>query len=143
MQTIQEVSKPVVMSVLSFNEERALRRALIGAWRQNPKQGPCAHAAYALIRGKSLNKTFSPLKSATKIACQAKGNPNMARDAAAFATLHDYNGLAWGWADVVFSEAGLSRTKFKKQWDLRSHPVVSAWIDAALLDSCWNAGDRA
>lgn len=133
----EEVSLSI--AEVSFADERELRTALVKAWRANPKQGAAAHAAYALIRGKSIDKTFTPLSSANKIASNAAGNPHYGRDAAIYTALNDYNGQAWGWASAIFEQAGLKRTRFAKQWDLSSNPFLLAWVEAAKASHpAWN-----
>lgn len=54
-------------------ETIALSRAIKKAWKayiENNHASAAQHAVYALLRGKSLEKTFSPLKNPCKIASQ-------------------------------------------------------------------------
>ena len=65
-------------------EAIALSKAVKHAWKAYIEQNHASaaqHAVYALLRGKSLEKTFSPLKSPTKIAAQG-GVADRARQAA-------------------------------------------------------------
>lgn len=62
----------------------ALHRAIRAAWRTACQAGhPSAsqQAAYALLRGQSIEPAFTPLRHPDKIR-SASGNPHAARDAA-------------------------------------------------------------
>lgn len=109
---------------------RDLRNALVCAWRANPKQGASAHAAYAMIRGKSMEKTFSPITRPTKL---ANGfTPHQGRDQAIWAAKIGSN-EAWEWAREALVAAGVS-TDARGRLDLSSHPLLAQWRDKAAAE---------
>lgn len=87
--SIAFASAPSVSATLAARpvlsaEEVALRRALHDAWRaaSHAKTTTAAqHAAWTLMRGKDIDRAFSPLVHPGKIA-SASNNPWQARDAA-------------------------------------------------------------
>lgn len=64
------VSAPLRASEEAVAQSRAIKKA----WLEHIAHQPTTaahHAVYALLRGKSLEKTFSPLKNPRKIAAQS------------------------------------------------------------------------
>lgn len=104
----------------------AFRKALVKTWRANPQQTSYSHAAYALIRGKSIEKTFTPITRPGKLLHR---DPNATRDECIRSTLKGYRS-AWGWASEVFEEMGLQKGKYG-DYDLSSHPVLAQWVEEA------------
>ena len=83
--------RPVVSEAV-IAQSRALKRA----WRAHIEQEHATaaqHAVYALLRGKSLEKTFSPLKAPQKIAAQG-GVADRARQDAEWAARR-LSSFAW------------------------------------------------
>lgn len=110
--------------------ERDLRDKLVRAWRANPKQGASAHAAYAMIRGKSLNKTFAPITRPSKL---ANGHGEYSgRDTAIWAAKQGTR-EAWAWASDVLAEAGATTDRYGRI-DLASLPLLTQWKDKAALE---------
>lgn len=103
-----------------------LRRALVKAWRDDPKQSAAAHAAYALIRGKSIEKTFTPITRPGKLMHQS---PNETRDACIKAALRG-GPHTWSWASEVFEKMGIEKGKYG-DYNLSSSQVMSQWIEEA------------
>lgn len=114
-------------AIHTADSERELRHALVLAWRANPRQGAAAHAAYAMIRGKSIAKTFSPITSPDKL---ANGHAAFAgRDNAIWAAKIGST-EAWGWAWDILIEHGIKLDRFNRL-DLASHPILSKWRENA------------
>lgn len=107
--------------------ERDLRHALVRAWRANPRQGAAAHAAYAMIRGKSITQTFSPITNPDKLANghAANGGRNNAIWAAKIGSQE-----AWGWAWNILIEHGVELDRFNRL-DLGGHSILSQWRENA------------
>lgn len=118
-------------TTLSFEAERELRHAFVRAWRADPKQGASAHAAYAMIRGKSLNKTFSPIVNKNKLTHNSD-NPYQGRDDAAAAAEAGAR-HAWAWAETVLKEAGIPQDRYGRH-NLDQHPIIGAWIRAGMAE---------
>lgn len=115
----------------AFDAERELRHSLVRAWRADPKQGAAAHAAYAMIRGKSLNKTFTPISNPNKLVNNSS-NPYQGRDSAIEAAKSGSR-YAWKWAEAVLKEAGLEPDRYGR-YALDQHPIIGAWIRSSLAE---------
>lgn len=75
---------PAVAPALVSEETIALNRAIKRAWKAHitdTSATAAQHAVYALLRGKALDKTFSPLKNPGKIAAQGGVADRARRDA--------------------------------------------------------------
>lgn len=114
-----------------FEAQRALRNAFVRAWRADPKQNAAAHAAYAMIRGKSLDKTFSPITNPNKLACNAS-NPHSGRDEAC-ASAQSGSRHAWGWAADALKEAGLEPDRYGR-YPCKEHALIGAWMAQATTE---------
>lgn len=107
--------------------ERDLRDALVRAWRANPKQGASAHAAYAMIRGKSLIKTFSPITRPSKL---SNGHgAHSGRDSAIWSAKQGTR-EAWGWAWDILIEAGATLDRYGRI-EITSLPLLAQWKEKA------------
>lgn len=115
----------------TFNAQLELRHALVCAWRADPKQDAAAHAAYAMIRGKSLNKTFTPISNPNKLASNGS-NPNQGRDGAVEAARQGSR-HAWKWAESILKEAGIASDRYGR-YSLDAHPIIGEWIRASLAE---------
>lgn len=115
----------------AFDAQRELRHALVRAWRADPKQGAGAHAAYAMIRGKSLNKTFSPIINKNKLSSN-NDNPHQGRDNAAAAAAAGSR-HAWKWAEAILKDAGIQEDRYGR-YALDQHPIIGGWIRSGLAD---------
>lgn len=87
----------------SFPFDRATWLAVRAAWKSaaNTKTATAAqHAAYALLRGASLDKAFSPIRNPAKITSNGN-NPHAGRDAAVRAATSGTL-TAWApWAELL------------------------------------------
>lgn len=111
-------------------EEITLRQALVRAWRNNPRQGAAAHAAYAMIRGKSMAKTFSPITNPTRL---LNGhNPHSGRDDA-IRVARQGASAAWEWCQHELLEHG-AKLDTRGRIELRNHPILSKWLDEAAAE---------
>lgn len=108
--------------------EFAFRSALVKAWRSTKEHSAAAHAAYAMIRGKSMAKTFSPITNANKLACQG-GNPYRAAEEA-ISTAKSGQAHAWGWAQEILKAAGMEPDRYHR-FDLAKHPSLAGWMKQA------------
>lgn len=112
-----------------FDSERNLRNAFVKAWRADPKQNAAAHAAYAMIRGKSLDKTFSPITNPNKLACNSL-NPHAGRDEACRLAQAGAK-HAWGWAEEALAAAGLELDRYGR-YAIKDHPLIDQWISRSI-----------
>lgn len=111
------VAAPVRASEEAIAQSRAIKKAWLEHIRQNPTTA-AQHAVYALLRGKALEKTFSPLKNPRKIAAQS-GVVNGALKGAE-AEARRLSIAAWSPFASLLEDAP---TKFDR-YDRQSHPLL-------------------
>ena len=116
----------------AFEAQLQLRNAFVKAWRSDAKQNAAAHAAYAMIRGKSMAKTFSPLQNPIKIAAQ-NGEMHRGRDEAIYRAKIGFK-TAWAWAAVVLKEIGLEHDRYGC-YGIRDNAIMASWIAGAALET--------